>query len=55
MEMVTLLVNEGVELRNESSIEKGSLRDLCDAVRSILDGDISTLPYHLIFHVSFVF
>lgn len=32
MEMVMLLVAEGVELRNESNIEKLSLRDLCDAV-----------------------
>jgi hypothetical protein len=32
MEMVMLLVSEGVELRNESNIEKLSLRDLCDAV-----------------------
>jgi hypothetical protein len=32
MEMVMLLVSEGVELRNESNIDKLSLRDLCDAV-----------------------
>lgn len=32
MEMVLILVNEGVELRNESAIEKGSLRELCEAV-----------------------
>ena len=32
MEMVNLLVKEGVELRNESSIERVSLRDLCEAV-----------------------
>jgi hypothetical protein len=39
MEMVTLLVAEGVELRNEASIEKGSLRDLCDAVRRRCDAE----------------
>ena len=32
MEMVLILVGEGVELRNESGIERGSLRELCEAV-----------------------
>eukprot|EP01032_Pedospumella_encystans_P018574 gene18574-21138_t len=32
MEMVLILVDEGVELRNEAAIEKGSLRELCEAL-----------------------
>ena len=34
MLMVELLVKEGVELRHESIIEKESLMELCEAVRS---------------------
>ena len=32
MEMVELLVKEGVELRHESNIERESLQELCEAV-----------------------
>ena len=32
MEMVELLISEGVELRNESNIERVSLKELCEAV-----------------------
>ena len=32
MEMVELLISEGVELRNETNIERVSLKDLCEAV-----------------------
>ena len=35
MLMVELLIGEGVELRNESLIERESLMELCDAVRCI--------------------
>jgi hypothetical protein len=45
MEMVMLLVAEGVELRNESNIEKLSLRDLCDAVREHSNSHLSNSLY----------
>ena len=45
MEMVLILVNEGVELRNESAIEKGSLRELCEAVSAPFTLSTSTKVY----------
>lgn len=51
MEMVLILVNEGVELRNESAIEKGSLRELCEAVSApfTLSIPIKVYPYPSIY------
>lgn len=51
--MVLVLVDEGVELRNEAAIEKGSLRELCEAVRySVI---FHTFKWHIFTVSSFIF
>ena len=51
MEMVELLISEGVELRNETNIERVSLKELCEAVSlPIYTYNITLLALLYIYH-----